>query len=257
MEIQVDGLNIRYTEQGEGPKVAVILEGWGTSIEVYESVARDISDKYRVITLDLPGFGRSDEPGEPWGVEEYAEFVLHFLAKLDVYEADLIGHSYGGRIIIYLASHLNDLKIGKIVLVDSAGIMPVRTPKQKRRIKMYKLKKKVLHLPFVYFFFGYVIDNWMHNQGSEDYKNASPMMKKCLVKSVNQDLTHFLKAIENETLLVWGDLDDATPISDAHIMKENIRNSGLAVLEGTGHYSFLEKPLEFKKILRAFMIGED
>jgi pimeloyl-ACP methyl ester carboxylesterase len=69
MEIQVDGLNIRYTEQGEGPKVAVILEGWGTSIEVYESVARDISDKYRVITLDLPGFGRSDEPGEPWGVE--------------------------------------------------------------------------------------------------------------------------------------------------------------------------------------------
>jgi pimeloyl-ACP methyl ester carboxylesterase len=143
------------------------------------------------------------------------------------------------------------------VLVDSAGIMPVRTPKQKRRIKLYKIKKKVLHLPFVYFFFGYVIDNWMHNQGSEDYKNASPMMKKCLVKSVNQDLTHFLKAIENETLLVWGDLDDATPISDAHIMKENIRNSGLAVLEGTGHYSFLEKPLEFKKILRAFMIGED
>ncbi|MCR4782503.1 MAG: alpha/beta hydrolase [Lachnospiraceae bacterium] len=257
MEIQVDGLNIRYKVEGEGPKCAVILEGWGTNIEVYDSVVKDICDEYKVVTLDLPGFGQSDEPNEPWGVEEYSEFVLHFLFKIGIKEADLIGHSYGGRIIIYLASHLNDLKIGKIVLIDSAGIMPRRTPKQKRRIKLYKIKKKLLHFPLVYFFFPYMIDNWMHNQGSEDYKNATPMMKKCLVKSVNQDLTMHLKSIENDTLLVWGDLDDATPISDAHIMEENIRNSGLVVLEGTGHYSFLEKPDVFRNVIRSFMITEE
>jgi pimeloyl-ACP methyl ester carboxylesterase len=257
MEINVDGLNIRYDIQGDGDKTAVILEGWGTNIEVYTSVANAISDGYKVITLDLPGFGRSDEPKEVWGVVEYAEFVLHFLYKLGIHSADLIGHSYGGRIIIYLASHINDLNIGKIVLIDSAGIMPRRTPKQKRRIKMYKIKKKFLHFPLVYFFFPYMIDNWMHNQGSDDYRNATPMMKKVLVKSVNQDLTNNLKDIENETLLVWGDLDDATPISDAHIMEEKIRNSGLVVLEGTGHYSFLEQPKRFREVLRTFMISED
>lgn len=254
MKVQVDGLSIYYKEYGSGEKTAVILEGWGTNTDVYRSVAEAIEDNYRVIILDLPGFGRSSEPYVPWGVEDYSAFCLKFFEALSIKNATLIGHSYGGRIIIYLASTKNDFIIDKIVLVDSAGIMPKRSFKQKVKVKLYKIKKKIFHLPFIYFFFSYMIDIWMHNQGSEDYKSATPMMKKCLVKSVNYDLTDRLKYIGEETLLIWGDKDDATPISDGKIMEKEIKNSSLVTIEGTGHYSFLEKPIVFKNILRAFLI---
>ncbi len=79
------------------------------------------------------------------------------------------------------------------------------------------------------------------------------MMKKCLVMAVNEDQRQWLPYIGQETLLVWGDLDDATPLSDAKIMEEMIPDAALVVLPGTGHYSFLEKPAQFRGIIRAFL----
>ena len=138
------------------------------------------------------------------------------------------------------------------MLIDSAGIMPKRTLLQKAKIRRYKILKKFLNSKIVYAMFYEVIDDWNSRQGSEDYKRASDMMKKCLVMAVNEDLTELLHKIEQETLLVWGDLDTATPIGDAKIMEANIKNSGLCVMEGTGHYSFLEKPAEFRNIIRSY-----
>ena len=79
------------------------------------------------------------------------------------------------------------------------------------------------------------------------------MMKKCLVMAVNEDQRQALPEIRQETLIIWGDLDDATPLRDAKIMEEMIPDSALVVLEGTGHYSFLEKPAQFRGIIRAFL----
>ena len=81
-------------------------------------------------------------------------------------------------------------------------------------------------------------------------------MRQCLVMAVNEDLTHLLNLIKQDTLLIWGDLDTATPIGDAKRMEELIPNSGLVILEGAGHFSFLEKPVVFKNVMRTyFQIG--
>ena len=93
----------------------------------------------------------------------------------------------------------------------------------------------------------------MSKQGSEDYKAASPMMKKCLVMAVNEDLQSIMHLVKQETLLVWGDLDMDTPISDARKMEAKMPNAALVVLEGTDHFSFLYKPVEFRNILRSFL----
>ena len=79
------------------------------------------------------------------------------------------------------------------------------------------------------------------------------MMRQCMVKAVNEDLTELLPKIRQEVLLIWGDQDTATPIGDAHIMEEKIPNSGLAVIPGTGHFSFLEKPAQFRGIMEAYL----
>lgn len=259
MNINIDGYEIACKISGpeDSAKTAVILQGWGTELGMYDSVASSINDEYKVVQFDLPGFGASDEPNEPWNVDAYADFMCKFMGELGIDKATLIGHSYGGRVIIKLAARASEgrlpFEIEKIVLVDSAGVMPTRSASQKFKVALYKAKRNFLKSKPVYAMFPEVIDYWMSKQGSEDYRAASPMMKKCLVLAVNEDLQDIMHLVKPETLLVWGDLDMDTPITDAHIMEEKMPNAALVVLEGTDHFSFLYKPLEFKNILRAFL----
>ena len=253
MIIEIDGYKINYKITGAGEETAVILQGWGTSLDLYDSVAKDLSDAMRVVQLDLPGFGGSDEPREPWNVDAYADFFCRFLDALGIRKTSLIGHSYGGRIIIKLAARESlPFELTKIVFVDSAGIRPKRTKKQEFQVKRYKVLKKFLTAKPVHFLFPEVIDDWMSRQGSADYRNASPRMKQCMVLAVNEDLTELLGRIRQECLLIWGDRDTATPISDAEIFRRKIPGAGLAVLKGSGHYAYLEQPALFRRILRTF-----
>ncbi|MCR5583837.1 MAG: alpha/beta hydrolase [Lachnospiraceae bacterium] len=254
MQIEIDGYNIHYNIKGDGKKSVIILQGWGTKSEIYEVVVNALCDRYRVISLDLPGFGSSTEPREAWGVDDYKNFVVKFAKALDTDSAVLIGHSFGGRIIIKLAAEKNPaLNIEKIVLIDSAGIVNPKSFKTKLKIARYKVLKKLAGLKIANFFFGQAIEEWKKRQGSDDYRNASPIMKQCLVKAVNENLKGLLPEIDRETLLIWGDKDTATPLSDGKAMEKLIPGAGLAVIPGTGHFSFLENPELFKKIINAFL----
>ena len=256
MNVKIDGLDINYkiTAPKGRPKTAVILQGWGTDLTIYDSMAAAVTDKYKVIQLDLPGFGESDEPAEAWSVDEYCDFFCKFMKKLKVKKAVLIGHSYGGRMIIKMAARDNlPFEISKIMLVDSAGVMPERTAAQDFKVRRYKAMRKFLTSEFVHSLFPEVIDYWLSKQGSEDYRKASPVMKAALVKAVNEDLKDIMPEVKQETLLVWGSNDMDTPISDAHIMEDLMPNAALVEIEGAGHYSFLEQPLLFRSIIRAFL----
>lgn len=252
--IDVDGIDVAYTKIGSGDKIAVVCQGWGTSFGVYEIVANSIADEYTTILFDFPGFGSTKEPAESWDVATYANFFIKFLQAMNVAHATWIGHSYGGRVIIELASK-DEVKpfIDKIVLIDSAGVMPERSDNDQFKVKCYKKFRDFLKLPFIHSLFPDVIDYWLSKQGSEDYRNATPIMKGALVKAVNYDQQHLMDKIDASTLLIWGDKDDATPIDDAKIMESKMPNSSLVVLEGCGHFSYAEQPKQFVAILRAFL----
>ena len=81
-------------------------------------------------------------------------------------------------------------------------------------------------------------------------------MKQVLVKTINEDLTDMLSNIDVPTLLVWGDMDTATPLTDAKIMEEKIPDAGLVVLKNTGHYSFLEDFYTFSRVIDSFLGGK-
>ena len=257
MNIVINGYNINYKISGSGDKTVVMLQGWGTDMSIYDSVANTINEQYRFVQFNFPGFGKSDEPREAWSVDDYADFFCEFMEALEIKEAALIGHSYGGRVIIKLANRENiPFTITKIVLLDSAGILPPKSLGKRIKIAKYKIIKRIVNVKMIYALFPEVIDEWRSRQGSADYKNASPIMRQCLVKAVNEDLTGLLSSIKQETLLIWGDEDTATPISDARTMEALIPNSGLAILKGAGHFSFLDQPIVFKNVMRVyFKIG--
>lgn len=255
--LELDGLRIRYRLSGDGPSTLVVLQGWGTNLSVYDSIAAALPPAWRLLQFDLPGFGASTPPPAPWSPRDYADFFCRFLRALDIPRATLLGHSYGGRVILDLASRPSlPFRLERIVLVDSAGIVRPKSARLKLKIRAYKLLKRLASIRLLHVLFPELIDDWRSRQGSPDYRAASPLMRQCLVKAVNEDLRHLLPRVRQDTLLIWGDRDTATPLSDARLMDSLLSSSGLAVIPGAGHYPFLDRPDAFARVLRAFLAPE-
>ena len=253
MNIVVDDLNINYICEGSGETV-VLLHGWGANITLFKDIIALLSAQYRVIALDMPGFGESDEPPVPWCVSDYVDFVIRFLSHFDVKKSVFLGHSFGGRIIIKMFEKNNlPFEITKIILADSAGVKPKKTLKQKAKIITYKIGKKILCLKPIKALFPDALDNLRAKNGSADYNAASPVMRQTLVKVVNEDLTHLFKNVTPPTLLIWGKDDTATPVSDADLMEKLMPDAGKVVFENCGHYSFLDCRAAFLRVLASFM----
>jgi pimeloyl-ACP methyl ester carboxylesterase len=249
--IDINHLKVNYTESGQGNPV-VLLHGWGASIKSVEIVHNYLKNHFKVYSIDLPGFGQSEEPPSPWDLSNYSDLVLQFLTQLQIVSPILIGHSFGGRIIIKLAGE-KQLAIKKIILVDSAGVKPKRTFKYYYKVYTYKLIKKTLQLPFVKPLTGNIIEKVKGKFGSSDYKNASDIMRQVMVKVVNEDLRHLLPKINRPTLLIWGENDQATPVSDGKMMEKLIPDAGLVIFKNAGHFSYLDQFNQFSIVIASFL----
>lgn len=244
----VAGLRTRYLVRGGGPPV-LVLHGWGASIETVHPMVTGLEAAATVYALDLPGFGQSELPRQPWGVEEYQAFVAEFIDALGIGRASVVGHSNGGRIAIRMAS-TEPGRIERLVLVDSAGIRPKRTLHWYRRVAMAKAGKHAAR------FLGRpgerLRDVLVGRAGSADYLEAGAM-RPTLVRLVNADLREHLPLIRASTLLIWGSRDTDTPLAAAREMERLIPDAGLVVFEGAGHYSYLDQPARFATIVTHFL----
>ena len=251
VEYKGDKLNINVIDKGEGEPV-VLLHGWGARAEIYGSVINPICSHYRVIAPDLPGFGSSDEPSFAYSIEDYAMFVCELLKVLSIKKVHLIGHSHGGRTVLELATGDYDIEIGKIVLLDSAGIPAKKTFKKTCRIKLYKALKRIVTWTPVKKMFPDSLDLLQKKFGSADYSAASRIMRQSMVKVLNTDYTDRLCKVKSPTLLIWGENDTATPLSDGLLMEKNIPDAGLVKIAGAGHFSFAQAPALTDRVLKSF-----
>lgn len=253
MHIKINGLNLHYTDVGSGEPI-VMLHGWGSSLDAFRLIIDHLSQSHRIIALDFPGFGGSDMIPEPWSVDDYCNLTLAFIEALGLENPALIGHSFGGRVIIKLCG-TGRISPTKIVLMDAAGIKNKPSLKSRIRTAAFKTGKFFLTLPIIRNFTASALDALRAYFGSADYNSAPPVLRATLVKAVNEDLRGYLKNITASTLLIWGDLDTATPLSDAKLMESEIADSGLCVIKGTGHFSFIERPAQVNAILSSFFGG--
>ena len=226
-EFSTNGVNIHYTVAGEGVAV-VLMHGWGCNTTTLASIENQLTPYFKVINIDFPGFGKSEEPLTVWGVEDYTVALESLLRAEGVNNPIMLGHSFGGRVGIVYASR-NDVR--KLILVDAAGVKP-------RRSLKYYYK---------------VLNRYRGKVGSSDYKQASSKMRAIMSRVVNEDLCHLMPKIKAPTLLIWGENDTATPISDAKKMESLIPDAGLVSFAGVGHYSFLENPHGFSAVLQSFL----
>lgn len=251
MNIVIDGLNINYTDEGNGTPV-LLLHGWGSSLTLYRRIIDSLKGRCRLVAVDFPGCGGSDTMSEPWDIKSYSNFVLEFMSAVGLENPIMIGHSHGGRVTLYMNA-MGLVKSPKIVLLDSAGLIPKKTFKQKARAKSFKAIKRVLTLPIIKNFSGSLLEKARNHYGSADYNAAPEVLRKTLVSLVNTDLRDIIPNIKCPTLLIWGENDTDTPLSDAKIIESLISDSGLCVIKGAGHFAFIERPFEVEAILNSFI----
>ncbi|MBD5306675.1 MAG: alpha/beta hydrolase [Bacteroides sp.] len=249
-KLSIAGVDLNFTDSGEKElRPVVIMHGWGCNISTVASIANIFKDRMRVINIDLPGHGESSEPPSVWGVEDFVFMLEEFVATLGLNKPSLIGHSFGGRVAIQFASR-NDTE--RIMLVDAAGIKPKRSLKWHIKVRYFKTAKKLLPLILGKEKGERIVETMRRKKGSADYAAASPMMRAVMSKCVNQDLKRFMPDIKAPTLLVWGEKDTATPLSDARTMEKLIPDAGLVSFPGCGHYSFLDNPSGFRAVTESF-----
>ena len=236
------GIKINYKDFGnKDGNTIVYLHGWGQNIAMMEPIAKPLEKTHRLIILDLPGFGNSDEPETAWTLDDYVEMVKELLSDLKVKKTNLIGHSFGGKISLLYASKY---EVNKLMLLASPYKIKIKKPSLK-----VKLLKKAATIPGL----GNLAERMKKHLGSTDYKNASPLMREILVKHVNTDLTEDAKKIKCPTFIIWGTNDEAVPVEDAYELEKLIKDSGLSIYEGCTHYAYLERLGQTNAIIASFM----
>ena len=253
MECVIDGLKLNYEIEGEG-QVLLMLHGWGSNLQAFQCLVPALTEKYKVVRLDFPGFGKSSPVPRVFGVDDYVDITVKFIQQLGLSKLSLAGHSFGGRVIIKLNSRKNlPFAIEKNILIDSAGILPQKTLKKTVRQKVFKVGKRFLSLPPMKAAFPDALDKFRAHFGSADYNAATGFLRDTMVKVINEDLQPYLAEIQRPTLLIWGDQDTATPMRDAHIMEKEIPDAGLVVVKNAGHFSFLKDPYLVIAVIQSFL----
>ncbi|SDZ30239.1 Pimeloyl-ACP methyl ester carboxylesterase [Evansella caseinilytica] len=250
MFITIQNMKLHYIVEGEGTPV-ILLHGWGANIQAFAPVHQHLAKFHQVYTLDLPGFGESQEPPEAWGTENFADFLREFIEKLEIEKPILVGHSHGGRVSICYSAKFGDVR--KVILVDSAGIKPKRKAKYYFKVYLYKAAKQLLRLPIINKKRDELLTKVKSMLGSTDYKNSSGVVQQTMVRVVNEDWRHALPKINVPVLLIWGENDTDTPVSDGELMEKLLPDAGLVVLKNAGHFAYLDQMHQFLVIVDKFL----
>lgn len=230
----------------DNKKSLVFIHGWGVSSEIFKPLYYFLKNDFEIYDLDLPGFGKM--PIEKiMTLKDYADFVYEFLKKNQIENPIIIGHSFGGAVATKLALLYPD-KISKLILVAASAIRQPR--RQMILIKKIadilkpllpgKLRKFILKL------LGY---------DKTDYAQIeSPELKETFKNVISEDLSPYFSLIKIPTLVIWGENDAITPFAEGELIAKSIPSAKLEVIKNAGHFVFLEKPEEFIKLIKEFIL---
>lgn len=216
---------------GTGPPRVLALHGWRRTHRDWDRVLTD----FDAVAVDLPGFGATSPPPEPWGLADYAEAVSPILAEMGP-DVVVVGHSFGGSVAVELAASSGG--VGALVLTGAplirrrtAASAPLgfRTARWLHRHRLFPDGR---------------MEQLRRQRGSEDYRAATGLMRDTFVRVVNEDVASRLEALDLPVSLVWGAEDTAAPAWVAEEAHSLLPDSTLRILDGVTHDVPAEAPAE-------------
>ncbi|HUC89484.1 MAG TPA: alpha/beta hydrolase [Patescibacteria group bacterium] len=248
MQVVVDSLLTHYQAEGSG-RVMVLLHGWGDSAAGLGGLQKALAKQYKVIALDLPGFGGTEAPHEVWGLDNYAEFVKDFLKKVDSGPVTVLaGHSNGGAIAVRGLAK-GTLQADRLVLIASAGIRGVYKGRV-RALRYITKAGKALTMPLPKGVKQKLRQKVYTSVGSDMLvaEHLQETFKRVVTDDVRQDAA----SLTIPTLLIYGEQDQATPVQYGETFHELIDGSELQILPGAGHFVHIDRPETVVKAIEGF-----
>jgi len=222
---------------------------WGPQIDFFKK-------NFRVITPDLPGFGKSTHIKSHDSIISLANLILDCLKDKQINKFYLLGHSMGGMIVQEMAKIYGD-KISKLICYSTGpiGEMPDRfetMDESRDNLKKIGLESTARNIAKTWFilsekakYFDLCIQ-----AGKETSVDA---VDNALIAMKEYNGTNNLKFIKNETLIIWGEKDKSYNYKQIQTLKENISNSSLVIFKECAHNIHLEKIEEFNKTVQNFL----
>lgn len=261
-QIAVGDLNIHYYEGGpDGAQTLLMVHGFAANKDNWLRFARHLSQDYRVIALDLPGFGASDKPTGSYDVGTQTERLANVVQALQIDKLHLIGNSMGGHISALYAARYPD-QVLSLALLDNAGItspqpselmqilqrgepnpLVVRQPEDfQRLLEFVFVEPPALPASIKEYFAEQAIANSAHYDRVfahliERYIPLEPELAK----------------IQAPTLVIWGAEDRALHVSSTEVMGPLLRQPTIVVMPATGHAPMIERPQQTAQHYRAFL----
>src|SRR3989344_6122872 len=208
MKVIVNNIAAEYTDEGKGP-VLLFLPGWMNTLSNFDELASRLVSNYRIVRLDLPGFGGGTEtPPLNWHIADYASFVKAVIEKIRLDSYTLVGHSFGGRVVIKgVAQEM--LRPSRIILIAPGGGAKQKTFRNQMLTVLAKIGKVFLYIP-PFVFWRTQLRRKLYKMLTSDYFAAGPPLPGYL-QATREDLQEDARKIQIPTLLVWGTDDEMVP----------------------------------------------
>ncbi len=261
----VDGIKVAYQKFGNGEPLVLIHGFMGNSTN-FETIFEELSKDFTVVAVDLPGFGLSDKNiPKPLSRRYLAKVVSDLAVQLGFSSYSVLGHSMGGEVAMWIAIDNPDV-VKKLILVSSAGrITDSSSPADFINIPFFQVFARM-----TFFSYAFLKSTWLDmlvekENFDEAYflKNYSLMYRtpyKVIANLANSSDTSFLmeeiEQITVPTMIIWGKQDSIIPADHAFWFHEKIKNSELVIINEAGHLSFIDKPYEFAKTIKDFLMAE-
>ncbi|MDD0842641.1 alpha/beta fold hydrolase [Pseudomonas sp. Gutcm_11s] len=261
-EVKVDGLTIHYYEGGpRDGETLLMIHGFGANRDNWLRFARHFSQQYRVIALDLPGFGESDKPDVNYDVASQTERLHAFVQALGISKPHLIGNSMGGHIAALYAARYPE-QVTSVALLNNSGILSPRKSEMFAMLENGKPNPLVVRkaedfdalMRFVFVnppplpesLKRHFAEQSMANQ--QQYDRIFVQLRERYVP-----LEPELPKIQVPTLVLWGDQDRVLDVSSIGVMKPLLKKPTIVVMKDCGHAPMLERPEETAQHYQAFL----
>ncbi len=249
MNLIIDDLDTRVVVSGGGLPI-LMIHGWKDSLETFDLLAKDFEQDYKVIRLDLPGFGGSQTPPEPWGASEYADFVSKALLKLEEPELyAVVAHSMGARIMLNALGR-RTVNAENFIVIAGAGIPLTKSVKKHSLFLLAKTGKVVSAvLPKTH---RKKLRDRLYKATGSDYSGAGEL-KETFKKLVAEDSRRYAPDVHAKTLLIYSNNDKQTPPNFGEQFAKLIPNAQLVMVGDLGHNIHKEDPQKVIRLIKEFL----
>jgi len=227
----------------------ILIHGAGGDHLSWPPEVRRLPD-HRVITLDLPGHGKTEGPGRQ-SVQDYARDVVHFMDVVSISRAVFVGHAMGGAISLALALGFPD-RVAGIGLISSGPTLPIPSSVIENAANPSTLPLAIKSLQDISFC-SHTPDNLKGIILKRLAETRRTLLLDDLLACDRFNLSDCLDTIRTPALVVCGTEDKLTPLHLSEILSNKIRGAALQTIEGAGHMLVLEQPGRLAKLIRVFL----